>query len=174
MTWSLDKREGELDNTHDILEVITAFPVVEDRLPWDWLTDTVSSQVQNYVSSIILFEHRQEDIVREVQEFRTVFVKKLLFLTKEEWLLLQREFKFIIDLFSADDWSITDNSFIRAYEWFAISREIQELLLNQNITIDFQNVVKYFRKWLKEEPDRENILWLLLSCISSSIKLKEV
>lgn len=152
-----------------IHEEITIPDVNSERFSWDGLPEHVTEVVQIQVSDILLFEYpNHSDIVAELLSTKKSILSKVLFFTKTEWELVNKELLEMSNLFKDEHWTITSSNFIRCYEWFAILKQIQAIVENKDYKIDYASVAKFFREWLQQEPNRSNILWLLLACIIGS------
>jgi len=120
------------------------------------------------VDDIFLFNRYEYPLEKDLEEYKRVIKNRLLFLNGEEWSLINKEIDTILKVYKSDS-MINDDGFIRAYEWLAIVKDISNQLSNHKI--DTKTVIENFRKGMLEEPERKNVLWLLLISVYKGIFL---
>lgn len=154
-----DKDNNEIINIPGVL-----------KTPWEWINRELivfSWYILGLIDDIFLSKREDYNFLENIKKIEENLYAKLPFL-KDISNIVNKEIEFIIAVYNDCSYSSVSEDFIRAYEWYIVLREINEIIISKGVTVDYQKVQSIFLTALRNEPNRKDIFWLLLYSISKS------
>lgn len=144
------------------------------KIPGEWINRNLivfSWYILGLIDDIFLSKRADYDFLGNIKKIKENLYTKLPFL-RDISTVINKEIEFIIKIYNDCNYSSVSEDFIRAYEWYIVLREINEILISKWIEVDYQKVQSIFITAFMSEPNRKDILWLLLYSISKSYTIK--
>lgn len=140
----------------------------ELQIPWINIRHLISHVVKK---TDILYKLPDDNLLREIKQslikIKKLLIVKLISLTKKEFEPIFEEFNKLYEFASNVSENNIDSEFIRLYEWYYILKEIEYIFLIWNI--DLKKFSVLYRESIRNERNRNNTLWNLLTCIKKSL-----